>query len=401
MVFVILSQILSSIVYSYEIIAYLFNISDLIGFNEIFLPDSVFLLTDISSSVADFPLLLIIFVIRSLLVISHHFSVLVGFLSAFLIFNEWGVAMRDPVIGFFKLFAFGYLFQGAGQIFKGISLIGYSVGLYGSDLKGPIDFTFGTLAISGTVIYYIAFSIASSNLLSNIEHLVFPRWLIKILKATSVIIPFFYACLYLLILIGSFFAYTVLPDLWLFVDGIVQITHTTDFVGIWLVPLAASIFFLAAYIRSKEKPNVRFSSYLVLGFFSVLLLFYAGNNTLSLISWTGLIHGQIGVIGILFFMYSLSRVAEHASRHRQVIRKIRENPEDFMFLNELGKSERKIQAWAKIDMMAKDGLIKPLTPAAEKKDETQLASEVNSYMAELEAIQKRRAARRAARQASS
>ena len=180
-----------------------------------------------------------------------------------------------------------------------------------------------------------------------------------------------------------------------FVDSLTNLTHLTDFLGIWLVPLAAGLFFLAAYIRSKEKPNVQFSSFLILGFFSILMLFYSGNNTLSLISWNGLTHGQLGVIGILFLMYSLSRVAEHASRHRQVIRKIRENPEDFMFLAELGKSERKIQAWQKIDTMSKEGIIKPLTPVVEKEDETQLAAEVNSYMAEIEAIRKRRAAKKA------
>jgi len=68
-----------------------------------------------------------------------------------------------------------------------------------------------------------------------------------------------------------------------------------------------------------------------------------------------------------------------------------------MFLAELGKSERKIKAWQKIDTMSKEGIIKPLTPVADKKDETQLAAEVNSYMAELEAIRKQRAARKAAR----
>ncbi len=392
---VIFSQIIVSITYVYEILALVGDVRILIGFNQIFSPSSTILLPDLAQDNPNYVILLLIFFMRTMLILVHHFAIVLGFLGALMIFNEWGVAMRDPIIGFFKLFSYGYILQGIGQVVVGFLLALYSfTGVFNSFLI-DIEFLGGSIAIAGTIIYYIAFAIASLNLLRNIEHLVFPQRLIDLLKITSIAIPTIYSILYALTLIGSILARIVSSDIYSFVDTMTELTHLTDFVGVWLVPLAAGLFFLAAYLRSKEKPHVTFSSFLLLGFFSILMLFYSGNNTLTLISWNGLTHGQLGIIGILFLMYSLSRVAEHASRHRQVITKIRENPEDFMFLAELGKSERKIQAWQKIDAMSKEGIIKPLTPVPEKEDETKLAAEVNSYMVELEMIRKRRAAKRA------
>ncbi len=395
---VIISQILVCLTYVYEILALTGDIQMLIGFKQIFNPSTTLLLPDVSENDPNFVLLFLIFFMRSILLLTHHLAIVFGFLGALMIFNEWGVAMRDPIIGFFKLFSYGYLLQALGQIIVGILLILYSTTGQVGALIVDIEFVGGSLSIAGTIIYYIAFAIASLNLLKNIEHLVFPQRLIDILKVTSILIPSIYSVLYIFTLIGSVFGYTT-GD-YSFTDTITELTHVTDFLGIWLVPLAAGLFFLAAYIRSKEKPHVTFSSFLILGFFAIMMLFYSGNNTLTLISWNGLTHGQLGIIGILLLIYSLSRVAEHASRHRQVITKIRENPDDFMFLAELGKSERKIQAWQKIDAMSKEGIIKPLTPVIDKKDETKLAAEVNSYMAEIEAIRKRRAAKRARAQTS-
>ncbi|MFW9905780.1 MAG: hypothetical protein ACFFFH_15715 [Candidatus Thorarchaeota archaeon] len=393
MTLVIISQITATLTLGLEIIAKFSDISQLIGNFFIFESADAFILVDISETEANYTILVLILILRSFFVFSHHSAIIMGYLGALLIFSEWGVAMRDPVIGFFKTFCYGYLLQGIGQSLVGIWLIADSFGVI-INLE-LIQFVGGALATTGIIIYYISFAITCLNLLGNIEHLVFPQWLINVLKASAVIIPLIYSILYAINLVGSLIAMIFLPELYPFLDFVIELTHIADIFGVWLVPLAAGAFFMAAYVRSKEKPNVKFSSFLILSFLTVLLLFFAGNNTLTLISWLGLIHGQFGVVGILFFMYSLSRVAEHASRHRQVIRKIRENPEDFMFLAELGRSERKLQAWAKIDAMSKEGIIKPLTPIPEKKDETLIAAEVNSYMAEIEAIRKQRESRRA------
>ena len=376
MTLVIISQITATLTLGLEIIAKYSDISQLIGNFFIFETADAFILSDIPDTDTNYTILVLILILRSFFVFSHHSAITMGYLGALLIFSEWGVAMRDPVIGFFKTFCYGYLLQGIGQILVGIWLVADSFGV-AINLE-LIQFVGGALATAGILVYYVSFAITCLNLLGNIEHLVFPQWLITILKASAVVIPLIYGILYAINLFGSLIAIMFLPELYPFLDFVIELTHFADIFGVWLVPLAAGAFFMAAYIRSKEKPNVKFSSFLILSFLTVLLLFFAGNNTLTLISWLGLIHGQFGVVGILFFMYSLSRVAEHASRHRQVIRKIRENPEDFMFLAELGRSERKLQAWAKIDAMSREGIIKPLTPMPEKKDETLVAAEVNS-----------------------
>ncbi len=407
MTLVIISQILVTLSYGYEILAIFSDVPQLLGNYLIFqIPDPV-ILSDITETYPNYLLLVIILVLKSILVLSHHSAIVLCYIGVLLIFWEWGVAMRDPLIGYFKVFSYGYLLQGIGQLLVSFWLIIDSFGIFtGTNgffalLLYTIQLSGGILATLGVAIYYLSFAIACLKLLGNIEHLVFPQWLIVTLKASSVIIPTIYGILYSFNFLGSLIA-LLLPSSFLdsLLDLNIRLTHQVDIVGVWLVPLAAGSFFFAGYIRSKEKPNVTFSSFLILAFLSILLIFYAGNNTLTVITWTGLIHGQFGIVGILFFMYSLSRVAEHASRHRQVIRKIRENPDDFMFLAELGRSERKLRAWEKIDSMSKEGLIKPLTPIEEKEDETKIAAEINSYMSELEAIRSKRAKRRAARKAS-
>jgi len=407
MTLVIISQIIVVLSYGYELLALFSDVTQLLGTNFIFEIGDPTILTEITESFPNYLLLVLILILKSLFVISHHSALLICYIGVLFIFWEWGIAMRDPIIGYFKIFAYGYLLQGVGQLFLSFWLIIDSFGVFASTndlfyfLLDTLQFTGGILATLGVTVYYFAFAIACLNLLSNIEHLIFPQWLIITLKCSSVIIPTIYGILYSFNFLGSLLDLIFKdPFLYDLLDFNIQLTHLVDIVGVWLVPLAAGAFFFAGYIRSKEKPNVTFSSFLILSFLSVFLIFYAGNNTLTVLTWTGLIHGQFGIVGILFFMYSLSRVAEHASRYRQVIRKIRENPEDFMFLAELGRSERKLRAWEKIDSMSKEGIIKPLTPIKEKEDDTKIAAEINSYMAELEAIRSKRARTRSTKKVS-
>lgn len=391
---VAVTEIIAFLNYLVEIVASSNGITQLVGTSFIFDVDAsiIFNYTSLGSNDPNLLVYGIIIVIKSLYLIVHHSSIVLAYFGVLLIFSEWGVVMRDPIIGFFKLFSYGYLLQGIGQIIVSFWLIFDSLGI--SINLERIQFIGGAISTAGVVIYYFSFALACLNLLSNIEHLVFPQWLINTFKGTSIIIPTIYGIIYSLMLAFSIIGQFANVDSIL--KLLLDLTHITDYLGVWIVPLAAGMFFIVAYIRSKEKPNVKFSSFLVLAVFSVLLLFYSGNNTMTVITWQGLIHGPLGIIGILFFMYALSRVGDHASRHRQVIRKIRESPEDFMFLAELGRSERKLKAWAKVDTMVKEGVIKSLTPV-EKKDDTKVAMEMNSYMTEIQALYEARKRKRAAR----
>ena len=191
---------------------------------------------------------------------------------------------------------------------------------------------------------------------------------------------------------------TIIDAAELFID----ITHFIDFFAMILLPLTCGLFFLSAYYTSykqKEEKSKKLSNFVLWSFLSLFLLFGVGNNTLSTVSWFGMIHAPLALLGSLLLLYGLSRVADHASRHRRIIKQIRNNPEEFMFLAELGKAERKIQLNTKVDSLVKTGVIKPLVPTIEK-DETETAAEINSYMAEISKIYESRKARRVARTTS-
>ena len=104
---------------------------------------------------------------------------------------------------------------------------------------------------------------------------------------------------------------------------------------------------------------------------------------MSAVPWFGMIHGPITLLRSIVFLYGLSRVADHASRYRQVIKYIREKPSDFLFLTKLGEAERKIQIWDKVESLVKEDIIRPLVPIKAPIDENRAAAEIKSYMEEI------------------
>jgi hypothetical protein len=103
-----------------------------------------------------------------------------------------------------------------------------------------------------------------------------------------------------------------------------------------------------------------------------------------------MLHGPLALLGSITLLYGLSRVADHASRYRRVMKHIRETPDDFLFLAQLGEAERKIKIWEKVDSLVTTGIIKPLVPTNKPPDETKIVAEINSYMAEITAQFKRK-----------
>ena len=104
---------------------------------------------------------------------------------------------------------------------------------------------------------------------------------------------------------------------------------------------------------------------------------------MSTISWFGMLHDSLALLGAITLVYGSSRVTDNASRYRRVIKHIRETPDDFLFLAKLGEAERKIQIWKKGSSLIKTGIIQPLVPTSTPPDETKIAVEINSYWDEI------------------
>ncbi len=396
---ILTQKVIIFIFYLVALIALGFDVATLPGEPFIFDIDEVTETAEIRSfENSDRIMLLFLTGIKGAFLIIHHFSLFFIFTTLFVIFYEWNSRVKETPINFFMIFSFGFIIQGIGQVIQSIGLFYApffltSSGKVSKYISAPVAVG-SFIVLLGSIIYFFAFMMASLTLLRNISHMVLPVWLQNICKIGVVIIPILYTTLYTVLAILNIAWLLDIGDIEKLSKDLEWLTHIVDFPAMILLPLSCGLFFLVAYIqgRSKEKSQ-ELGSFVLWTFLSLFLVFGAGNNTMSSLSYFGMLHGPLALLGALLLMYGLSRVADHASRHRRVIRHIRQNPEDFAFLAKLGEGERKTQIWAKVDSLVKTGVIKPIVPT-ETPDETKAAAEVNSYMAEITKTFDRRARRR-------
>jgi hypothetical protein len=242
------------------------------------------------------------------------------------------------------------------------------------------------IVLLGAILYYLSFMMASLSLIGNISHLLIPPAILALYKIAVIVFPIIYCILYslLLILNISWFFGIGGGELEVQADALESFTHLLDIPALIILPVSCGLFFLVAYRQTHEKKKgAQISDYLLWAFLSLFFIFGIGNNTMSAVSWFGMLHGPITLLGSIVFLYGLSRVADHASRYRQVIKYIREKPSDFLFLTKLGEAERKIQIWDKVESLVKEDVIKPLVPIKAPIDETRAAAEIKSYMEEI------------------
>ncbi len=340
--------------------------------------------------------------IKANYLIIHHSSIVIVFFAIARTFQEWLSRVKENTIRFFKYFSYGYAIVGLGNTLQSISIFyGNFVLIIEEDGNSfpqyleYINVIIVTFQTFGMIFLYLGYGLASYFLLNNISHHFESKKKLQTLKALTIGIPILYSFTYLAIFFSIVLA-LIIPSAIAIEAWAVFFSYILDSLGIFLLPLAGGLYFYFAWQRGKDTalgPHLRTA------FISVWLIFFAGNNTLSLAAWFGVIHGQFGIIGAIAFLSALAFVSDHASRHRRMIRKIREKPEDFKFLLELGAAERRVQCWQKVESMVKEGVVKPLTPAGEKPDENQATAEVMSYMNEIETQLAAREARRAARRA--
>ncbi|MFX1512587.1 MAG: hypothetical protein ACFFCQ_08370 [Promethearchaeota archaeon] len=351
-------------------------------------------LDDITHSIKLIPVLLLTG-IKGAFLFLHHGAILLVFITLYVILEEWNNRTHETPIDYFLIFTLGYVIQGVGQIIQSLGVFSTALILApDEDIPGFLAIPIvlgGLIVLIGAIIYYFSFTLAAMSLLNNISHLLLPKWAHNVSKVIVVIFPVLYGILYLML--------AILNLVWIIIGGstiedlasaLEWITHLIDIPAMILMPLCCGLFFLIAFRQSRSKKRGQeLGSYVLWTFLSLFLVFGSGNNTMSAVSWFGMIHGPLSLLGAIVLLYGLSRVADHASRHRRVIQHIRENPDEFMFLAKLGEAERKIQVWAKVDSLVKTGIIKPLVPTESPPDETQAVAEINSYMAEITKMQKR------------
>ncbi|MFX0126454.1 MAG: hypothetical protein ACFFAE_22745, partial [Candidatus Hodarchaeota archaeon] len=304
-------------------------------------------LSEISDSMKLISILLLTGIKGSFLIL-HHGSILIVFLTLYVIFEEWNSRTHETPITYFMVFVLGYMIQGMGQLIQSFGVFSTSLFLTPDD-KIPIiialPIALGSLiTLIGAIIYYFSFTLAALSLLNNISHLLLPYWARTMSKVIVVIFPILYGILYLMLailnLIWLIFGGKSIEDL---ATNLEDFTHMIDIPAMILMPLSCGLFFLVAYGQSRgKKRGQELGSYVLWTFFSLFLIFGSGNNTMSAVSWFGMLHGPLSLLGAIILIYGLSRVADHASRHRRVIKHIRDNPDDFLFLTKLGEAERKI-----------------------------------------------------------
>ncbi len=330
----------------------------------------------------------------------HHGTILLVFITLYVIFEEWNNRTHETPINYFMIFCLGYVIQGMGQIIQSIGVFSTSLTVTPDEdipILLALPIALGSLIVLvGAIIYYFSFTLAALSLLNNISHLLLPNWARNVSKVVVILFPVLYGTLYLML--------AILNAMWFIIGGstienlatdLEWATHLVDIPAMILMPLCCGFFFLIAYRQSRgKKRGQELGSYVLWTFFSLFLIFGAGNNTMSAISWFGMLHGPLSLLGAIVLLYGLSRVADHASRHRRVIKHIRDNPDDFIFLAKLGEAERKINIATKVDSLIKTGVIKPLVPTESPPDETQTAAEINSYMAEITKTHQRHRRRR-------
>ena len=72
---VIISQLIVSLVYIYEIIALVANVDILLGFNQIFTPSITIILPNFAENDPQYVTLVLILIMRSILLLTHHFAI--------------------------------------------------------------------------------------------------------------------------------------------------------------------------------------------------------------------------------------------------------------------------------------------------------------------------------------
>ena len=334
--------------------------------------------------------------IKGAFLLLHHGSIIIVFVTLYVIFEEWSGRTRETSINYFKIFTLGFVIQGMGQVIQSIGIIYAShVITLSNEIPAFISLpiTLGSfIVLIGAIIYFISFMLAALSLLGNISHMLVPRKMLAFYKIAVIVFPIIYGILYSLLFLMNlswFFGIggSSAEDL---AKTLETATHLLDLPAMILLPLGCGLFFLVAYRQSHEKKKgMQLSNYVLWTFMSLFLIFGVGNNTMSAVSWFGMLHGPLTLLGSIVLLYGLSRVADHASRFRQVIKHIRESPDDFIFLAKLGEAERKIQIWAKVESLVKSDIIKPLVPTKTPLDETKAAAEIRSYMDEINAQYKR------------
>ncbi|MHA2294359.1 MAG: hypothetical protein ACXACK_19530 [Candidatus Hodarchaeales archaeon] len=370
------------------------------------LPGIAFIFDIQESELADITLLTEVFPLISVLLLAgikgaflllHHGSIIVIFITLYVIFEEWNGRTRETTVTFFRWFALGLIIQGVGQIIQSFGLLYSSFVLSANDaipIISSVPITLGSFfTLIGAITYFISFMLAAVSLLGNISHMLVPPMLIAFYKIVVIVIPVIYGILYGLLFLMNLFWLFNIGDTALgeFADIIETTTHLLDLPAMILLPFTCGLFFLVAYRQSREeKKGIQLSNYVLWTFLSLFLIFGTGNNTMSTVSWFGMLHGPLALLGAITLLYGLSRVADHASRYRRVINHIRETPNDFLFLAQLGEAERKIKIWSKVDSLVKTGIIKPLVPTNTPPDEIKVAAEINAYMAEISAQFKRK-----------
>lgn len=345
-------------------------------------------------------MILILTGIKGAFLLIHHGSIIVVFVTLFAIFQEWNSRTHETPINYFTLFSLGFVLQGVGQSVQAMGLF-FSPFLLTSADEIPAYLSIlitvgGFVVIAGMVVYFISFLLAGFSLLGNISHLLAPNWLKNSCKVALVFFPFIYALLYSILGLLNLFWFIGLPGANDLGISVAELIHLLDFPAIVMLPFASGLFFLVAFRQSRSKEKGKeLGQFVLWTFLSLFFLFTIGNNTMSNLTWFGMLHGPLSLFGAILLLFGLSRVADHASRHRRVIKTIRENPDDFAFLHKLGEAERRIQVWAKVDSLVKTGVIKPLVPSGEQPSETQVAQEVSSYMDEITTSRRRERKRKA------
>jgi len=363
------------------------------------LPGTVFIFDIKQSEVANLSLITDSLPLLSVLILSgikcaflllHHGSIILVFITLLVIFDEWSGRTRETSINYFRIFALGFVIQGIGQFIQAFGIVFTSYFL-APELDIPwffaLPIVLGSLIVLiGVILYYFSFMMAALSLIGNISHMLIPPAILALYKITVIIFPIIYSLLYGLLLVLNLFWFFGLggTEIQNQVNTIESLTHLVDIPAMILLPVSCGLFFLVAYYQTHEKKKgAQISDYLMWAFLSLFFIFGVGNNTMSTVSWFGMLHGPITLLGSIVFLYGLSRVADHASRYRQVIKYIREKPNDFLFLTKLGEAERKIQLWEKVESLVKEDIIKPLVPIKAPIDETKTVAEIKSYMDEI------------------
>lgn len=363
------------------------------------LPGVVFIFDIKQSEVANLSLItdslplfsvLILAGIKCAFLLLHHGSIIIVFITLLVIFEEWSGRTRETSINYFRIFALGFVIQGIGQFIQALGLVYTSYFLTpGIDIPWfiALPIVIGSLIVLiGAILYYFSFMMAALSLIGNISHMLIPPAILALYKIAVIVFPVIYSILYgmLFVLNISWFFGIGGADLKVQADALEAFTHLLDVPAMIILPTSCGLFFLVAYRQTHEKKKgAQISDYLMWAFLSLFFIFGIGNNTMSAVSWFGMLHGPITLLGSIVFLYGLSRVADHASRYRQVIKYIREKPSDFLFLTKLGEAERKIQIWDKVESLVKEDIIKPLVPIKAPIDETRAAAEIKSYMEEI------------------